>query len=128
MKEKMDKKSIDALATYRLQRSLETMQEAEVLFSNEFYNAVINRLYYACYYAVTALLLKNGITAQTHSGTKSMLGLHFVVPGKLSKKIANTYFTLFEKRQSGDYETVLNLFETNFIDHNFGHCYDNHCF
>lgn len=119
MTEKMDKKSIEALVNYRLQRSSDTMQEANVLFREKHYNTTINRLYYACYYAVSALLLKNGITAHTHNGAKTMLGLHFVVTEKLAIKTANTYNTLFEKRQSGDYddfiyfdeETTLELFE-----------------
>ncbi|MEI6755221.1 MAG: HEPN domain-containing protein [Paludibacter sp.] len=67
-------------------------------------NGAINRLYYACYYIATALLIKNGISTQTHAGTKQMLGLHFVVNGKLSLKISNTYATLFEKRHSSDYD------------------------
>jgi uncharacterized protein (UPF0332 family) len=61
-------------------------------------------LYYACYYIVIALLIKNGISAQTHAGTKQMLGLHFVVNGKLSPKISAIYATLFEKRHSSDYD------------------------
>ena len=38
-----------------------------------FINGAMNRLYYAAYYAVIALLLENGITAQTHAGVKQML-------------------------------------------------------
>ncbi|GEM_PF-3872216 len=33
-----------------------------------------------------------------------MLALHFVKPGKLSKQFFNTFGSLFEKRQTGDYE------------------------
>jgi uncharacterized protein (UPF0332 family) len=64
----------------------------------------INRLYYACYYMVIALLIKNGVSTQTHGGTKQMLGLHFVVTGKLSPKISSIYATLFEKRHSSNYD------------------------
>ena len=67
-------------------------------------NGAMNRLYYAAYYAVIALLLENGITAQTHAGVKQMLGLHFVLTGKLSVQTSNIYATLFEKRHSSDYD------------------------
>lgn len=107
MTDKMDKRSTDALVAYRLQRSAETMKEAEMLFKEKHYNATINRLYYACYYAVSALLLKHNITAQTHSGLKAMLGLHFVSKGAIDVKTATTYYTLFEKRQSGDYDDFI---------------------
>lgn len=69
-----------------------------------FYNAAVNRLYYACYYATVALLLKYDIQVQTHNGVKTMLGLHFVTTGILPLKIGKTFTTLFEKRHSGDYD------------------------
>ena len=53
------------------------------MHSTAHYNTAVNRLYYACFYAVNALLLKYGIPAHTHNGTKSMLGLHFVSNGKI---------------------------------------------
>jgi len=58
MKQELDNDSIDALVKYRLERANETVLEAETLIRNGFYNAAVNRLYYACYYAVTALLVK----------------------------------------------------------------------
>ena len=78
MKEKMDENSKNALIAYRIQRAYETLKEAEVMKRENFYNAAINRLYYACYYATVALLLKYDIQTQTHNGVKTMLGLHFV--------------------------------------------------
>lgn len=69
-----------------------------------FYNASINRLYYACYYMAVALLLKNNISAQTHSGVKTMLGMHFTSKGKLSISASKIFTTLFEKRHSSDYD------------------------
>ena len=104
MKDSFDEESIAGLVTYRIQRAKETMFEAKLLLDQDCFNASINRLYYACYYAVIALLAKNGISAQTHGGAKQMLGLHFVVTGKLSPKVSSFYSTVFEKRHSSDYD------------------------
>jgi uncharacterized protein (UPF0332 family) len=104
MKQTLDEESIKGLVAYRVQRSKETMLEARLMIDEGYLNGAINRLYYACYYIVIALLLKNGVSAQTHAGTKQMLGLHFVVTGKLSPKISSIYATLFEKRHSSDYD------------------------
>lgn len=104
MKQTLDEESINGLVNYRIERSRETMLEAKLMIEGGYLNGAINRLYYACYYIVSALLLKNGISAQTHSGTKQMLGLHFVVTGKLSAKTSSVYATLFEKRHSSDYD------------------------
>ena len=104
MKQQLTEQERHELMAYRLQRAHDTMKEAFLLNRESFYNAAINRLYHACYYAVVALLIKHEIQPQTHNGVKTMLGLHFVSQGKLSREHGNTFNTLFEKRHSGDYD------------------------
>jgi len=74
------------LVEYRMQRAKETIEEAELLNENNFWHAAINRIYYASFYAVSALLLNNQIDAQTHSGVRQMFGLHFIKTGKIDKE------------------------------------------
>jgi len=95
------------LVTYRMQRARETLAEADNLIKGGFYNASINRLYYACYYAVIALLVKNNIFAQTHQGVKQMFSLHFIANGKIEKKQMIFYGRLFNNRISGDYDDFI---------------------
>lgn len=104
MKENFDKQSRDALIAYRVERAYGCLKEAKLMSQEGFYNASINRLYYACYYVAVALLLKHNISAQTHSGVKTMLGMHFTSKGKLSVSASKTFTTLFEKRHSSDYD------------------------
>lgn len=104
MKETLDEKSRLTLIRYRMERANEAMEEVSILAEREHYNAAINRLYYACFYAVQALLLKHHISATTHSGVKTMLGLHFITKGIISIEHGKTFNTLFEKRHSSDYE------------------------
>ncbi len=88
---------------YRLQRAKETIQEVEIHIQNKFWNTAINRLYYACYYAVGALLIKQGIKTSSHSGTRLKFGQLFVKTGKIDKELGKHYSKLFEKRHKGDY-------------------------
>ncbi|MCX4334886.1 MAG: HEPN domain-containing protein [Bacteroidales bacterium] len=104
MKDTLDAESKQALVQYRLERGVNSLEEAQYMAKGGYYNAAINRLYYACYYAVVALLLKNDIPAQTHHGVRSMLGLHFTSKGKLSMDSNRTFSTLFEKKHSSDYD------------------------
>ena len=104
MKERLDKASKEALIAYRLQRAHDTLSEARLLMDASFFNAATNRLYYACYYASVALLLKHDLQSQSHKGAKALLGLHFVSTGLLPVKVGKVLSTLFEKRQSGDYD------------------------
>jgi len=69
------------LIAYRLKRATETLHEINFHLENGFWNTAINRLYYACFYAASALLLANDINASTHSGVRQMLGLHFIRTG-----------------------------------------------
>ena len=78
MNETLDEQSRLGLMRYRMERADETMEEVGILAERGHYNAAVNRLYYACFYAVQALLLKHHIAATTHAGVKSMLGLHFI--------------------------------------------------
>ena len=109
MKQELDKKSIDALTQYLIQRAKETLLEAQMLVQNEFFNAAVNRLYYACYYAVSALLVKQRIAAQTHAGAKQMFGLHFIVTNKLPSKLGRFYNQLFNDRITGDYDDFVSF-------------------
>ena len=104
MKENLDIESRDSLIAYRIERAYGSLKEAELMVQGDFYNAAINRLYYACYYMAVALLLKKNISAQTHSGVKTMLGMHFISNRKLSISAGKIFATLFEKRHSSDYD------------------------
>lgn len=61
MKEELDDNMIQAIVSYRIERSKDTIQEAIDLLEKDHFNAAVNRLYYACYYAVSALLIQNKI-------------------------------------------------------------------
>ena len=104
MKETLDEQSRLGLINYRMERADEAMEEVDILAERGHYNAAVNRLYYACFYAVQALLLKYHIAATTHSGVKAMYGLHFVAKGIVPVEYGKTFNTLFEKRHSSDYE------------------------
>lgn len=107
MKQDLDEKSRESLMNYRLQRAKETLREADILIEQNCYNAAVNRLYYACYYAVVALLVKYNVEAHTHQGVKQMFGLHFIATGKIENKHSRFYSQLFNDRISDDYDDFL---------------------
>ena len=100
----------EAYVAYRLERVNETMQESEDMLRLGHEFGAVNRLYYACFYAVSALLYQNNILdATTHSGVQRMLGLHFVESGKLSREMGRFYSDLFNQRNKGDYDDFVIL-------------------
>ncbi|MFO7969947.1 MAG: HEPN domain-containing protein [Candidatus Izemoplasmatales bacterium] len=88
---------------YRLDRAYEALEDAKLLAENERWNTAMNRLYYASFYAVIALLIKNGIETQTHDGVRTQFGLQFVKTGIIDKKFGKLFSKLFDYRLKGDY-------------------------
>ena len=91
------------LVKYRIERAKETLEEAKLMAKNQHWNATVNRLYYACFYIIHALLLNEDHRAHTHSGTKAVFHRHFVKSGKVSPELSRFFDNLFSKRQTGDY-------------------------
>ena len=104
MTDKLDEISRENLVSYRLQRAKIALEEADFNANGGYYNTAINRLYYACYYAASALMLKHELSAVTHKGIKVMLGLRFISQGLLEPKFGRIYDDVFNHRHSGDYE------------------------
>ncbi len=88
---------------YRIKRAKETLSEIDILINYNLWNTAINRMYYACFYAVGALLMKRGLSAQKHSGVRYLFGQNFVKTNLFDKNLAKHFTDLFEKRNKGDY-------------------------
>ncbi|MBO7465296.1 MAG: HEPN domain-containing protein [Bacteroidales bacterium] len=100
-----------ALTAYRIQKSHDTMEYVHGNVRLGYWPVVANRLYYAAYYAVTALLIKDGLSAQTHHGVIHMFNLHYIKTGKLDSKYGRLYGRLFTLRQTGDYDDMYDVDE-----------------
>jgi len=92
---------------YRIERANETFQEATLLAANEKWNGSINRLYYACFYIVTAILATKNINPKTHLGVKTKFHQEFIKTELLDKNLSELYSDLFAWRQSGDYDDFI---------------------
>ena len=93
----------DSYSKYRMEKAEEAYIAAELLVANRQWNASVNRLYYAAYYAVSGLLAKAGIETKTHAGVKTQFLLHFVKTGSIEMHLGRLYSDLFDWRQKGDY-------------------------
>ena len=47
------------IVRYRMDNAYGTLNEIRTHIENGFYNTAVNRMYYACYYAASALLVAN---------------------------------------------------------------------
>jgi len=100
---------LKSLIDYRLLRAEETIQEARLMQREGHWNACANRLYYAAYYGVSALLLQGGYVSTKHSGIKALFNQHYIETGILSLEDGRLYNRLFDQRQEGDYIDFVTL-------------------
>jgi uncharacterized protein (UPF0332 family) len=97
------------LVQYRLARAREALTEAVLLLDSGHANTGVNRLYYACFYAVSALLLTKGLTATRHSGLRTLFHQHLIRPGLLPLGYGQLYDRLFDQRQKSDYADLVHF-------------------
>lgn len=91
------------LVRYRLHRAQEALDEAALLYEKGHLNTCVNRLYYACFYAVSALLLAEGKSSSKHSGIRALFNKEWVKTGRISSEYGRFYRRLYDSRQKGDY-------------------------
>ena len=98
------------IVMYRMGKARQLLHDVDVLIENELWNSTINRMYYACFHAVSALLIKNGIEVKSHMGIRQAFGLHFVKAGKVSLEYgAKSFSRIYDKRQSSDYDDFIDF-------------------
>jgi len=86
-----------------LEKAEQSLASAELELNADHVNFAVNRLYYACFYAVTALLLRDGKQLARHSAVKSEFSRTYVKPGTVDAKWSKFYQKLFDDRQESDY-------------------------
>jgi len=88
---------------YRLSRADKTLNDAKLLANSNSWNSCVNRLYYACFYAVSALLVKKGHMIKTHNGIRTLFFKDFIATGIIEKTFGEIYSDLYDWRSEGDY-------------------------
>ena len=98
------KKELLELIKYRLKEADDSIKEAEVLLREGMsMRAVMNRLYYAMFYAVLALLQEKELGTSKHSSAVSLFDREFIKTGIFDNELSKTLHRAFELRQKGDY-------------------------
>jgi len=102
----------ETLLQYRMQQAEETMADAEAMAKAKLSpRSIINRAYYAMFYAVLGLFLKTNVTLKTskHSGIISMFDQFFILTGKIDKQSSKTLHKMFNARQVADYKELVEV-------------------
>ena len=92
------------IVNYRRQKAHDLMHDVDILIENELWNSTVNRMYYACFHIISALLIMHEIEVKTHMGVRQAFGLHFEKSGILGPECGRIFSKIYDKRQSSDYD------------------------
>ena len=87
------KEGVGDLVKYRFEKARNTLNDAHLYFNSATLESIVNRIYYAIFYSVTALLLTRGLSSAKHSGVRSLFNKEFVKKGLVDTALANSFQT-----------------------------------
>jgi uncharacterized protein len=96
---------------YRLDRSIELMEDARLLADNKRWRSCVNRLYYSSFHLINALLFNKGITTKSHDGLKTKFLQLYIKTGLVEVKYGKLYSRLIDWRQESDYSVYVDFEE-----------------
>jgi len=85
------------------------------------YSFAMNRLYYAAFYGVCAVLLERQQSFRKHTGVRAAFHRQFIKTRLLDMRWGRLYDQLFEDRQEGDY-LVFVSFEPEYVQFQLNQC------
>lgn len=106
----MKEDEIQTLTQYRLEQARTALNDARFLLEGfRSPQSIVNRAYYAMFYAALALLQKIGKIPSKHIGVISLFDTEFVLKGLFSKEFSRNFHKAFELRQVSDYRVMERL-------------------
>lgn len=103
------------VVTYRIERAFAALEQAKGNLQIGYLEITANRLYYAAYYAASALLIANEIRVKSHEGCIGQFNLHFVKTGLVTVEMGILFSILFDMRLTGDYSDRFDLTEDDVV-------------
>lgn len=100
----VDSDQVKTLVGYRLQQARAALDDAKCLMdAGRTPSSIINRAYYAMFYAALALLQTIGRTPSRHTGVLSLVDQEFILTGQIARESGRNLHRVFDLRQQSDY-------------------------
>ena len=91
------------IVIYRLERAEESLQAARLLRENDMLIPAMNRIYYAMFYAVQAVLARDEVAFSKHGHVKGYFNREYIKTHIFPVEAGKLYNMVFEYRQKFDY-------------------------
>ncbi|MGP1385381.1 MAG: HEPN domain-containing protein [Thainema sp.] len=98
-----------------LHKAAQALDSAQSEFQANRLDFAVNRAYYACFYAASAVMLQQGKQFVKHAGLRSAIHRDLIKTKQLAPQWGKVFDRAFENRQAADY-LILYTFETEQVE------------
>lgn len=96
-----------------IEKSQRSLEAAQSLVQQGFYDFAVSRAYYAMFYIAEALLDHEGLSFSSHSAVISAFGLHLARPEKIPSSFHRYLIDAQAQRTRADYDPQPDLVQTD---------------
>lgn len=107
---------LEILVQYWLTKSEESLASAISELEAKRLFTCVRTSYYACFYALSAVLWNDGKAFKKHSAVRAALHRDYIKRGQIDPKWGRFYDIIFDSRQRGDYQPLTH-FEYDQVQH-----------
>lgn len=111
----LSEKERDEIIKHRVEQSIRTLSEADLLIKNKKLSAAVNRIYYSIFYIISALGVKHKYSTSKHKQLIGWFNKNFVALGKVKKEYGKFVHNLFNKRMEADYEIFVDFLKADVL-------------
>lgn len=109
----MKRDEVGEIIQYRLKQAQIALEDAKFLFDGQrSAQSIINRSYYAMFYAALSLLQHIDKVPSKHTGVMSLFDTEFVLKGIFPRELSRDFHRTFELRQTFDYKVTVHIEQT----------------
>ncbi|NJL20494.1 MAG: HEPN domain-containing protein [Leptolyngbyaceae cyanobacterium SM1_3_5] len=87
-----------------IDKARRSLEAAQSLMEQEFYDFAVSRAYYSMFYIAEALLDQEGLSFSSHAAVISAFGQHLARPGKIPAELHRQLIDAQAQRARADYD------------------------
>lgn len=99
----IEEKDRQTLIDYRIKKSKDAEEDARFLYDNDKLHLAVNRIYYAVFYILSALALKECFQTRKHQQLIGWFNKKYVKEGIIDKTFGQFVHKTYDERSQADY-------------------------
>ncbi len=99
----------DILIQHRINQSKEALENVQFLLENKKLSLASNRIYYAIFYIISAVAIKNDFSTSKHKQLLGWFNKNYIATNKISNNYSKIIYEAYSNREKSDYDFLFEL-------------------